>query len=87
MAMMHHGSLSTAALHGCSPPPYTSVTGDLNLLQKIWSKSVVHGPDLFKDSLNSLTAIDGHDRQYFNKLRSTAVSCRTFIRSQSLIAC
>ncbi len=36
--------------------------------------------------LNSLTAIDGHDRQYFNKLRSTVVSCRIFIRSQSLIA-
>jgi hypothetical protein len=36
--------------------------------------------------LNSLTAIDGHDRQYFNELRSTVVSCRIFIRSQSLIA-
>ncbi len=24
--------------------------------------------------LNSLTAIDGHDRQYFNELRSTVVS-------------
>ncbi len=36
--------------------------------------------------LNSLTAIDGHDRQYFNKLCSTVVSCRVFIRSQSLIA-
>jgi hypothetical protein len=39
-----------------------------------------------KSWLNSLTAIDGHDRQYFNKLRSTLVSCRIFIRSQSLIA-
>ena len=36
--------------------------------------------------LNSLTAIDGHDHQYFNELRSTVVSCRIFIRSQSLIA-
>ena len=36
--------------------------------------------------VNSLTAIDGHDRQYFNELRSTVVSCRIFIRSQSLIA-
>ena len=36
--------------------------------------------------LNSLTAIDGHDRQYFNELRSTVVSRRNFIRSQSLIA-
>jgi hypothetical protein len=36
--------------------------------------------------LNSLTAIDGHDRQYFNKLRSTVVSRQIFIRSQSLIA-
>jgi hypothetical protein len=37
-------------------------------------------------AFNSLTAIDGHDRQYFNKLCSTEVSCRIFIRSQSLIA-
>jgi hypothetical protein len=37
--------------------------------------------------VNSLTAIDGHDRQYFNELRSTVVSHRIFIRSQSLIAC
>jgi hypothetical protein len=35
---------------------------------------------------NSLTAIGGHDHQYFNKLRSTVVSRRIFIRSQSLIA-
>jgi hypothetical protein len=51
MAMMHHGSLLTAMLHGCSPPPYTSVTGDLNLLQKIWSKSMIHSPDPNKDTL------------------------------------
>ncbi len=37
-------------------------------------------------AVNSLTAIDGHDHQYFNKLRSTVVSCQIFIRSQSLIA-
>jgi len=37
-------------------------------------------------SFNSLTSIDGHDRQYFNELRSTVVSRRIFIRSQSLIA-
>ncbi len=36
--------------------------------------------------LNSLTAIGGHERQYINELRSTVVSCRIFIRSQSLIA-
>jgi hypothetical protein len=36
--------------------------------------------------VNSLTAIDGHDRQYFNELRSTVVSYRIFIRLQSLIA-
>ena len=36
--------------------------------------------------LNSLTAIDGHDRQYFFELHSTVVSRRIFIRSQSLIA-
>jgi hypothetical protein len=51
MAMMQHGSLPTAALHGRFPPPYTSVTGDLNLLRKIWSKSVVHSPDPSKDTL------------------------------------
>jgi hypothetical protein len=39
-----------------------------------------------KQYLNSLTAIGGHDRQYFNELRSTVVSRRIFIRSQSLIA-
>jgi hypothetical protein len=37
-------------------------------------------------ALNSLTAIDGHDRQYFNKLCSTVVSRQIFIRLQSLIA-
>ena len=38
------------------------------------------------ESLNSLTAIGGHDCQLFNKLHSTVISCRIFIRSQSLIA-
>jgi hypothetical protein len=28
----------------------------------------------FWNFINSLTAIDGHDRQYFNELRSTVVS-------------
>ncbi len=37
-------------------------------------------------ALNSLTAIGGHDRQYFNELRNTVVSRRIFILSQSLIA-
>ena len=36
--------------------------------------------------LNSLTAIDAHERQLFNELRSTIVSRRIFIRSQSLMA-
>ncbi len=40
----------------------------------------------FSIFLNSLTAIDSHDRQYFNELRSTVVSHQIFIRSQSLIA-
>ncbi len=39
----------------------------------------------WRQCINSLTAIDGHDRQYFNELRSTVVSRRIFIRSQSLI--
>ena len=38
------------------------------------------------EHLNSLTAIDAHDRQRFNELRGTVVSRRIFIRSQSLIA-
>ncbi len=36
--------------------------------------------------LNSLTAIDAHEHQRFNKLRGTVVSCGIFIFSQSLIA-
>ncbi len=51
MAVTHHGGLPTAVLHGHSPSPYTSVTGNLNLLQKIWSKSMVHSPDPSKDTL------------------------------------
>jgi hypothetical protein len=52
--------------------------------------SISNSPDnkqyLFHLIVNSLTAIDGHDRQYFNELHSTVVSRRIFIRSQSLIA-
>ncbi len=48
---MNHGGLLTAALHGRSPSPYTSVTGDLNFLPKICSKSVVHSLDPSKDTL------------------------------------
>ena len=41
----------------------------------------------WRDSIfNSLTAMDGHDRQLNNGLRGTVVSRRVFIRSQSLIA-
>ncbi len=36
--------------------------------------------------LNSLSAMNGCDRPLLNQLRSTVVSCRIFIRSQSLIA-
>ncbi len=36
--------------------------------------------------MNSLTAMDAHEHQFFNKLCGTVVSCRIFIRSQSLIA-
>ena len=36
--------------------------------------------------LNSLSAMDGRDHPLLNQLRSTVVSCRIFIRSQSLIA-
>ncbi len=55
MVRTNHGSLPTAALNGGLPSPYPYVAGDLYFLPKIWSKSVVHGPDLFEDALNSLT--------------------------------
>jgi hypothetical protein len=51
MVHMNHGGLPTAALYGHSPPRYTSITGDLNFLPKIWSKSVVHSLDPSKDTL------------------------------------
>jgi hypothetical protein len=54
MARMHHGGLPTAALNGRSPLPYTFNTSDLNLLPKIWSKSVDHSPDLAEDALKGL---------------------------------
>ncbi len=38
------------------------------------------------DGVNSLTAIGGHDRQYFNELCARMVSPRIFVLSQSLIA-
>jgi hypothetical protein len=40
-----------AVFHGCSHPPNTFVTCNLNFLPKIWSKFVVHSPDPFKDAL------------------------------------
>jgi hypothetical protein len=51
MVCTNHGGLPTLTLHGSSPPPYTFVNGNLNFLQKNWSNSVVHGPNLFKDAL------------------------------------
>ena len=51
MVHTNHGSLPTAELLGSSPPPYPIVTGDLYFLPKIWSTSVVLGPDLFEDAL------------------------------------
>jgi hypothetical protein len=61
MVHTNHGGLPTvftAALHGQSPPPYTFVTSNLNFLPKIWSKSVVHSPDPFEDTLKrSITNI------------------------------
>ncbi len=50
---------------------YTMVTSE-------WSENEVN--------INSLTAIDAHECQHFNKFRGTVVSHRIFIRSQSLIA-
>jgi hypothetical protein len=37
-------------------------------------------------AINSLSAMDGHDRPLKNKLRSTVVSYQIFISSRSLIA-
>ena len=39
-----------------------------------------------KTRLNSLTAIDAHERQRFNELHGTVGSLQIFIHSQSLIA-
>ena len=57
MARMHHGGLPMAALNGRSPLPYTFDTSNLNLLPKIWSKSVDHSPDLVEDALKRLITI------------------------------
>jgi hypothetical protein len=51
MVRKNHGSLPTAALHGGSPPPHTFNTCDLNVLPRIWSKSMVCSPDTFEDAL------------------------------------
>ncbi len=51
MVHMNHGGLPTAVLHGRSPPPYTSITGNLNFLPKKLSKSVVHSLDPSEDTL------------------------------------
>jgi hypothetical protein len=39
---------------------------------------VFYDVSLTNNHLNSLTAIDGHDRQYFNELRARVVSLRIF---------
>ncbi len=51
MVCTNHGGLPTAVLHERSPPPYTFVNSDLNFLQKHWSKSMVHCPDPFENTL------------------------------------
>jgi hypothetical protein len=51
MVYTNHGSLPMAALHGCSPHPYTFVTGNPIFSPKFWSKSMVHGQDPFEDAL------------------------------------
>ena len=38
------------------------------------------------EELNRLTAIDGHDRQYFYELRARLVSLRIFVRYRRLMA-
>jgi hypothetical protein len=53
MVCMNHGGLPMAALHGCSPPPYTFVTGNLNFLPKIcqnlWFMACIHSKMLIRD--------------------------------------
>ncbi len=66
------------------------LVGGGKALQAVYMASVACPFDVRRDVaielFNSLTAIDGHDSQYFNELRSTVVSRQIFIRSQSLIA-
>ena len=54
-------------------------------------KQAVEAPDKASGrsniSINSLTAIGACERQLFNNLHGTVVSCQIFIHSQSLIAC
>ncbi len=75
-------------------PLYTSIIGDFpNHTPKIdlfipasFTAPITAAAARVYAPINSLTAIEDHDRQYFNELRSTVVSRRIFICSQSLIA-
>jgi hypothetical protein len=60
----------------------------IRLIRGYWRDAIMvcQAAENYGTAFNSLTAIDGHDRQYFNELRSTVVSRRIFIRLQSLIA-
>jgi hypothetical protein len=49
---------------------------------KLWDRGCRCGDS----ALNSLTAIDGHDRQYFYKLRAHIVSPWIFVRYERLMA-
>ncbi len=64
--------------------------GDQEAEQIVCREASPQGLEYCRERLikfNSLTAIDGHDCQYFNELRSTVVSRQIFIRLLSLIAC
>ncbi len=69
----------------CSTETFVRVISNEMIANRIHVAAEGSGESSF---LNSLTAIDGHDRQRFNKLRGTGtvVSRRVFIHSQSLIA-
>jgi hypothetical protein len=56
MFQTNHGSLHKAVLQHNFPPPYTFINGDFNTFPtKIWSKSVVHSLNPFKDAIKRLT--------------------------------
>ncbi len=67
---------------------YADVTDDDNFYRVLSSMVQILSTESSPNelSLNSLTAMDAHERPLFIELCGTVVSCQVFIRSQSLIA-